>query len=338
VADRKVTGWHLTAWANTLDALDRRKSSSPLFQFSIDPAMGRTGRVFEAARVIAKDDAADESTRLAAVALLGRDRDHQSDDLRFLGTFMQSRFRPSLQSAALVSVRRTQRLEAAAVLLNAWPKASPVLRSSILDTLMSRPEWLGALLIAIEKETVLANEVDAKHRDLLLKQEDVATREWATKLLAAVRPSSRPQVLEQFKPALSLKGDAQKGSAIFAKACAACHALGGQGVAVGSDLAAFTDKSGPGLLTAILDPNAAVDGKYISYIVDLNDGRNLTGIIANETASSITIVQGNNVRDIILRNEIKALRSSKLSMMPEGLEQGMTAQEMADLMAFVRAK
>jgi putative membrane-bound dehydrogenase-like protein len=338
-ADKKVTSWHLAAWANTLDALDRRRSSLPEFQSSIDQAMRRNGRVVDAARLIAKDDGADESTRLAAVNLLGRDGDQQNQDLKLLASLMQSRFSLGLQSTALASLRRTRDMEAAGALLTVWPKASPVLRSSILDTLMSRAEWLGMLLDAIEKETLLPIEIDAKHRDLLLKYSDPAIRDRATKLLAAVKPSgSRAQILDQFKPALSLQGNPANGSALFAKACATCHALGGQGYAVGPDLAALTDRSGPGLLTAILDPNVAVDGKYISYIVDLTDGRTLTGIVANETASSITIVQGNNVRDIVLRSEIKSLRSSKLSMMPEGLEQGMTLQDLADLMAYVRSK
>lgn len=337
--DNKLTSWQLRGWASALDALDRRKSGSPEFQNTLDQAMRGSARVFESARAIAKDNTADEPSRLTAIRLLGQDRAHQNEDLKLLATFIQPRFSPNLQSAALSAIRRTQNAQAVTLLIAAWPKASPVLRSSILDTLMSRPEWLIALLDTIEKGAVLPTEIDAKHRDLLLKYSDPAVRERVAKLLAAVKPTgSRAQVLDQFKPALSLKGNPANGSTLFAKTCATCHAFAGQGVAVGPDLAAITDKSGPGLLTAIIDPNAAVDGKYISYIIDLTDGRNLTGIVANETASSLTIVQGNNLRDIVLRSEIKSLRSSKLSMMPEGLEQGMTHQDLADLMAYLRGK
>jgi len=102
-------------------------------------------------------------------------------------------------------------------------------------------------------------------------------------------------------------------------------------------LMGLTDKSAGAMLVAILDPNAAVESKYTYYIVDTKDGRNLTGIISDETTASIRILQANGITDVVRRLDIKSMSSSKLSMMPEGLEQGLTPQDLADLIKFIQA-
>src|SRR6185437_8661408 len=160
-------------------------------------------------------------------------------------------------------------------------------------------------------------------------------RQRATTLLATSISPSRRQVLEQYKPALGLKGDYARGHAIFARLCTACHALQGEGNQVGADLTALNDRGPQSLMISILDPNAAVDGRFVSYVVQLKDGRTLSGIIADETANGLTVVQPNGIRDKVLRKDIARLRSTGLSLMPEGLEAGMSAQDLADLIDFV---
>src|SRR5262249_25012183 len=152
----------------------------------------------------------------------------------------------------------------------------------------------------------------------------------------SIRPTTRAEAMEQYKPTLTLKGNAANGATLFSRTCATCHAFREQGFAVGPDLAALNDRSTQALFIAILDPNAAVDRKFAYYTLHLKDVRNLSGIIAEETGPSLTILQANAVRETVLRSEIKSLKSSSLSMMPEGLEQGMTPQDLADLIRFVQ--
>ncbi|HEV8605811.1 MAG TPA: hypothetical protein VGQ99_10620, partial [Tepidisphaeraceae bacterium] len=118
---------------------------------------------------------------------------------------------------------------------------------------------------------------------------------------------------------------------------ASCHALGGKGNAVGPDLASLTDRSAGAMLVAILDPNAAVESKYTYYTVDTRDGRNLTGIINEETGASVRVLQANGITEVVRRVDIKEMKSSKLSMMPEGLEMGLTTQDLADLIRYVQS-
>jgi putative heme-binding domain-containing protein len=147
---------------------------------------------------------------------------------------------------------------------------------------------------------------------------------------------SRAKVIERFAPVKQMKGDGARGAAVFNKLCSSCHALNGEGHAVGPDLRAITDKSPDALLRSILDPSAVIDGKYTSYIVQTVKGQTINGIISDENATSLTVLQPNDVKSTILRKELKAVRSSNVSLMPEGLETGLSPQDMADLVRYVQ--
>jgi putative heme-binding domain-containing protein len=128
-------------------------------------------------------------------------------------------------------------------------------------------------------------------------------------------------------------GDAGHGVALFRQHCAACHRLGGDGRAVGPDLGMITDKSVDTLLAAILDPNQAVEARYVSYTAMTREDREVGGIIVTETASGITLRSGDGREETLLRADLKELTSSGLSLMPEGFEQVLRPQDMADLIA-----
>ncbi len=148
--------------------------------------------------------------------------------------------------------------------------------------------------------------------------------------------ASRAAVLASYASVASLKGDATKGAAHFTASCAACHAYRGLGHALGSDLATFRTKPAGDFLAAILDPNAAIEPRYIAYNVDTKDDRALTGLVTDETATGLTLAQANSVKDKLLRSDVKTLRPSSLSLMPEGIEAALPPQAMADLLAWLR--
>ena len=85
----------------------------------------------------------------------------------------------------------------------------------------------------------------------------------------------------------------------------------------------------------MLDPNREVNPQYINYVLLTNDGRSMTGIVAAETATSVTLRRAEEVTDTVPREQIEQLRASGLSIMPEGLEKEIDAQAMADLLAYL---
>jgi len=89
------------------------------------------------------------------------------------------------------------------------------------------------------------------------------------------------------------------------------------------------------LLTNILDPNREVAPQYTAYTVETTDGDSQLGILSAETASTVTLKMAAGQETTLPRSQIKSLRSSNLSMMPEGLEEGLKPQDFADLMQYI---
>jgi putative heme-binding domain-containing protein len=110
-----------------------------------------------------------------------------------------------------------------------------------------------------------------------------------------------------------------------------------KGHAVGPDLEALTDTTPEALTIAILDPNREVDARYLNYVAAMADGRTLSGMIASETASAITLTRQDGQSDVLLRADLEALKNSGQSLMPEGLERDLTPADLADLIAYINA-
>jgi putative heme-binding domain-containing protein len=145
-------------------------------------------------------------------------------------------------------------------------------------------------------------------------------------------------VVEEYKAALDLQGDAARGKAVFKKTCATCHRLENEGTEVGPDLlSALRNKTPETLLVDILDPSREVDPRYLNYQVITKQGRTFTGMIAAETASSITLRRAEKAEDTILRSQIEVIEATTKSVMPEGLEMQLSKQDLADVIAYLQA-
>ena len=132
-----------------------------------------------------------------------------------------------------------------------------------------------------------------------------------------------------------LTGLASSGETLFATHCAACHNLGGNGNAAGPDLASLGDKTPRALLTAILNPNKAVEDQFMIYAVTTREGAGLAGMITGESANSITLMDLTGQQRQLLRTNIATLSSLGRSLMPEGLELVLSDQDLADLVAHI---
>jgi hypothetical protein len=86
-----------------------------------------------------------------------------------------------------------------------------------------------------------------------------------------------------------------------------------------------------------LDPNQAVEARYVNYLATTKNGLTYTGILAAETGNSITLIGTEGKPQTILRKDLEELTSTGKSLMPEGLEKELQPQDIADLIAFIRA-
>ncbi|HRX80379.1 MAG TPA: c-type cytochrome, partial [Pirellulaceae bacterium] len=149
-------------------------------------------------------------------------------------------------------------------------------------------------------------------------------------------PEDRKKVLEDYQVVLKMDADPKRGQPIFKKNCATCHRIGEIGVNVAPDISDSRTKQPAQILADVLQPNRAIDNNYISYSVITVDGQALTGIIASDTATSITLRQPEDKTVTLLRSDIEEMRSNGISLMPEGLEKTIPPQDMADLISFIK--
>jgi putative membrane-bound dehydrogenase-like protein len=339
-AGGKHAPWQVAALATLLDALEQRNSSLAELakgDAGLKTAVEGLGELFAAARATAADARATREQRLQAIRLVGRGVDRQQEDAALLAKLLVPQTPEEVQVAAVAALGRLRDARVPEVLLGGWNGYGPGLRSQVLEVLLRRDEWLRAALDAVERKQVPAAEVDAVRRQRLLDHRDKAVRERAAKVFAGAASADRQKVIESYQGVAKLNGDATRGQAVFVKACAACHKLGGAGNEVGPDLAALTDKATDSLLVAVLDPNRAVEARYINYVAETKNGLTLTGVLAAETGNSITLVGTDGKPQVILRTDLESLSSSGKSAMPEGVEKDVPPQEMADLFAFVRS-
>jgi putative membrane-bound dehydrogenase-like protein len=306
-----------------------------------DLAPGAAGReilegVFGSLRETVVDPNAAPDLRAGAVRVLGYPAVFGGDeDLgRFLGLLVPQA-PPLLREAAFEALGRARHPGTAEAVAKRWAGLGPADRSRALAMLLSRGEWAAALLAAVESGTVPRAEIDATSRNRFLESKDAALRERAVRLFAASGNTSRAEVLQAHAGVATMKGDANTGKALFGAVCAACHAAEGVGNAVGPDLAALTDRSPGSMLVAILDPNRAVEDKFRHYTITTAAGESVFGLIAGESANTVTVRQADGSIRAVPRNEITAMTSSGVSLMPEGFENLLTKPQLADLIAYV---
>jgi putative heme-binding domain-containing protein len=145
-------------------------------------------------------------------------------------------------------------------------------------------------------------------------------------------------VIDTYKESLGGNADVERGRRVFRKTCTVCHRLENVGTEVGPDLlAAVRDKTAEQLLVSILDPSREVDKRFTVYVVETKAGRVVTGLIASETATSVTIRRAERVEETILRNQIESMADTGKSLMPDGLEAQLSKQDVADVIVYLRA-
>src|SRR5262249_37349883 len=147
----------------------------------------------------------------------------------------------------------------------------------------------------------------------------------------------RAKVVASYHDAINLTGDVGHGKQLFEDNCARCHMPRRQGGRVGPNLSGITNKTKEELLTSILNPSYKIEAVFVNYVITAKDGRMYDGVIANETPGAITLRGGSEDGDeTVLRKNIAEIRASSVSLMPDGFEEKMSKQDIADVISYLR--
>jgi putative membrane-bound dehydrogenase-like protein len=311
--DASLGQWLTKAGAQHVERL------SPFFRQAIDTA---------------RNEKATLPTRIAAVRLAGFAPFEVTG--ASLAELLNPRTPAELQSAALLALAGFADPKVGPMLLAGWEGYAPNLRREATEALFARPDRVKALLDAIEAKKVPASHIEAARADALRKHSDETIRTRATKLLVSQVAADRKKVIDDYRSALDLKADAARGRELFRKNCTACHRLENTGYEVGANLmSALRNKSKEALLIDILDPSREVDPRYLNYQATTTSGRSISGLLAVETPTSITLRRGENAEDTILRSQIDELRATTKSLMPEEFEKQLDKEQLADLIEYL---
>jgi putative membrane-bound dehydrogenase-like protein len=243
---------------------------------------------------------------------------------------------PELQVAAVMCLASFQDASVAPTLIGNWKTYGPDARRQVIAAMLSQRDRVAVLMKAIEDHQVDMPAVDIAARSRLMDDPDASLAQRARNLFQNTS-SDRAKVVENYRDVLKMAGDERSGKKVFDANCAKCHMPRAQGGRVGPDLSGVNNKTKEELLTSILNPSYAIEPHYVHYIVTTKDGQIHDGVIANETPGSITLRGGTENDESILRTNIAEVRASSVSLMPEGLEQSMSRQDIADVIAYLRA-
>jgi putative membrane-bound dehydrogenase-like protein len=245
-----------------------------------------------------------------------------------------------LQEAVFDTLRDFHHPGVAQGLIAQWRLVAPALRPRIVAHLLQRRSYHSFMLDAIEDGRFRFGELnlDLEQRRRLLRWSTPDIHERAARFMDDDEYGNRQEKVDEWLAKLPPEGDPNRGKPIFELACASCHVVGDIGYHVGPDLTGLAHRSVEDLISHILDPNMAINPAYLGYHVETGDDEILTGIIEAETEESITLLQAFGIRITLAREQIQLLEATDLSLMPEGLEAGLSPQDLRDLVAFLQER
>lgn len=284
----------------------------------------------------AADSTASSSERIQALSLLGFTQDTRS--LPILQASLAPEQLPEVQKAAIGALSTQGSPEGGSILVSedVWSGFTPQVRSTVITSLVSSPVFIPLLLRAINEGVVSASDIPSITRNRLMGYKDEEIKELAEQAFSELEGGDRMKAYEAFQASFSPGGNAENGKIVYKRACSVCHTYDGEGGQVGPDLTGIKNQPSDAILLHILVPNYEVYPTYQTMSVETQDGKHVAGWTVSETENSITLRTAAGTDESILRSAIKNLNNTGLSLMPDGLEQAMSKEEMNDLIAYLK--
>jgi putative membrane-bound dehydrogenase-like protein len=317
-------------------------------------ALGRTGgrfamllgvrqrddRAIDAALVIATDSKAKPIDRLQFIRALGDVQAKPDKTVPLLLDLVRSAGDDSLRIGALAAMQKFDAPEAGADVVSAFNALPKSVQPAALSFLASRDEWALALMRAVDSGTIKGRLVPEDVIDRLRSHE----LPQVARLVALHFPDTRgskaelEQKIARFKSTLSAGGGTPlAGKELFygKVACASCHTVFDKGGHIGPDLTSYDRRNLDNMLLAIVNPSAEIREGFEDYIITTKDGRTLDGFKVEEDGKVFILRGTDGQNNVIPVEQIKTRRVSPKSLMPEGLLDGLTEEELRDLFAFL---
>jgi putative heme-binding domain-containing protein len=247
---------------------------------------------------------------------------------------------PALRGHALRALAAYDDPDTPRIVVGRYGEYSASERDDAIATLAARPIWALALLEALQHGQIPRRDVSVSVARQIQAFTDKRINERLETVWGKIQPTSEAKaaLAARYKAVLASDPDQpanpSRGRAVFNRTCLACHRLYDAGGDVGPELTG-SDRANPDyILENVLDPSAAVSRDYTLTNLATTDGRLISGIIREQTDASL-LVQTANERIMLSREDLEAIKPSPVSMMPEGLLDPLSPQEVRDLFAYL---
>lgn len=340
IQSKKVAGSSFQSTEGMLVKAVFENSSLPVRQASLQllGVIGLTENTkskdtMERARKLAGNKSLSEGERVLGVNFLALQNSEA------YGFFLKSLIEPieplPVQLAAIKALGKIPDNSVAPFVLNQWASLTPEVRDEAINSLMANEERIALLLNALENGTVQTSNLGWRRSVTLMNHSNEILRTRSRKVINKDAGKGE-EIVNQFQPALELKGALAKGKTVYESNCAVCHKMGPDlGLAFGPDLGSLKNRRAENIMSDILIPNLSIADGYDLWSIELQNGESLQGIIASETPTAILLRIAGGLERNISRQDIRSLKVLDISGMPSGLENSIDHQEMADLLAFI---
>jgi putative heme-binding domain-containing protein len=243
--------------------------------------------------------------------------------------------------AALAALQGYEVPAVASSIVERYPKMTPALRDKARDILVSRSSWASVVLGAVAAGGIPSTDFSPEQVRWIFLHKDAKLTARAEKVWGQVRTSTsrekRGRIMAVSQILAKGPGDAARGKPLVVKHCLNCHQLFGEGAKIGPDLTAVDRKNLDVLLPNVIDPSAVIREGFQQYVVVTADGRVLPGLLAENAGDKVTVLDAKGVRTTVKKSAVESMTRADASLMPEGIVDGLSDQELRDLFAFLRS-
>jgi putative heme-binding domain-containing protein len=277
--------------------------------------------------------------RLRYVEILGEVKQPESEPI--LLELVAQTPNAALQRAALTALQQFDQPEIGKAVLARFAAFDELTRSTALNLLASRPAWALQLLEAVDERQIAANAISADAVQKMKTYPDQRISQLMRKHCTQERVPTTAEMQEQIQKCAALvrsgSGNPYEGRKLFTMSCAVCHRLFGQGAQIGPDLTPYKRDDLENILLNIVNPSAEIREGYETYLINTKDGRTLSGFLADKDERVVVLRGLDGVNQVLPRDQITEMKSTGVSLMPQGLLAALNEQQLRDLFAYLQS-
>ncbi len=254
--------------------------------------------------------------------------------------FIKTSKGPTLK-AIIEAMGYSNKPEIAEIILQNYPHFSSSVKAQAVRILCGRSEWAIKVLKHLDENKIPKIAFNFELLQQLNEHNNEEIQKLISKHFGKVGPATPLEKQGRIRAVIGIlrkgKGTTEPGKILFMKHCGICHKLHKEGENIGPDLTGAERKNINQLTKNIIDPSSMIRQQYIAHIIQTESGRVLTGLLAESTPETITILDSKNKRTVLNRDDIEEMKESALSLMPEKLLSTLSSQEIRDLFAYIQS-